>query len=51
MTFSLHWIEGAPLQRAAGEAGGGRNIDADGGLMLSSAEIVRKQSSLTGVTQ
>ncbi|MCG2703521.1 MAG: 4-alpha-glucanotransferase [Candidatus Omnitrophica bacterium] len=39
-----------PLEKAPDEVGGGRNIDADGGLMPPLAETVRERSSLTGFT-
>ncbi|MBU2574329.1 MAG: trypsin-like serine protease [Elusimicrobia bacterium] len=38
-----------PLEKAADKAGGGKNIDADGGLMSPLAETVR-ENSLTGFT-
>ncbi|MCG2703313.1 MAG: prepilin-type N-terminal cleavage/methylation domain-containing protein [Candidatus Omnitrophica bacterium] len=39
-----------PLEKATDEVGGGKNIDAAGGLMPMSAETVRERSSLTGFT-
>jgi len=39
-----------PLEKATDEVGGGKTIDADSGLMPSSAETVRERNSLTGFT-